>query len=179
MERNNAKPDIIHTTENDSLKALFVRPIAPEEEGAWNDLMSKHHYLGYHRLTGKTFKYVALLNGQWVALISWGAAAFKSNHREKWIGWSQEQKTQRLKFIVNNQRFLILPGVRIKNLASKVLSLNMKRLPNDWQTTHGHFFLAAETFVDHSRFIGTCYRAAGWSPLGKTGGYGRKGNIYY
>jgi len=141
--------------------------------------MGKHHYLGFHSLTGKTLKYVALLEGQWVALIGWGSAALKSRHREKWVGWSQEQKTQRLKFIANNQRFLILPGIQIENLASKVLALNMKRLPADWLATHGHTVLIAETFVDHSRFTGTCYRAAGWVPLGKTSGYGRKAGVYY
>ena len=119
------------------------------------------------------------MEGQWVALIGWGSAALKSRHREKWVGWSQEQKTQRLKFIANNQRFLILPGIQIKNLASKVLALNMKRLPADWLATHGHTVLIAETFVDHSRFTGTCYRAAGWVPLGKTSGYGRKAGVYY
>ena len=85
--------------------------------------MEEHHYLGFHSLTGKTLKYVALLEGQWVALIGWGSAALKSRHREKWVGWSQEQKAQRLKFIANNQRFLILPGIQIENLASKVLAL--------------------------------------------------------
>lgn len=141
--------------------------------------MSKYHYLGFRTLTGKALKYVAILNDQWVALIGWGASAFKSGHREKWIGWSQEQKAKRLIFVVNNQRFLILPGIRIKNLASKVLALNTKRLPSDWLAVYGHLALLAETFVDHSRFAGTCYRAAGWLPLGKTSGYGRKGDIYY
>ena len=119
------------------------------------------------------------MEGQWVALIGWGSAALKSRHREKWVGWSQEQKAQRLKFIANNQRFLILPGIQIKNLASKVLALGMKRLPADWLAAHGHKVLIAETFVDHSRFTGTCYRAAGWAPLGKTSGYGRKAGVYY
>jgi len=141
--------------------------------------MREHHYLGFHSLTGKTLKYVALLEGQWLALIGWGSATFQSSHRENWIGWSKEQIMQRLKFIVNNQRFLILPGIQIKNLASKVLALNTRRLPDDWLAVHGHTALMAETFVDHSRFTGTCYRAAGWVPLGKTSGYGRKAGIYY
>jgi Transposase DDE domain. len=124
-------------------------------------------------------KYVALLDGQWVALLGWGAAALKNGPREKWLGWSSEQKTQRLGYVVNNQRFLILPGVQVKNLASKVLALNTKRLAADWQAAFGYPVLLAETFVDHSRFSGTCYRAAGWLPLGKTSGYGRQGSIYY
>jgi len=75
-------------------------------------------------MTGKTLKYVAVLNGQWVALLGWGAAALKNSNREKWIGWSLEKKEQRLKYVVNNQRFLILPSIEIKNLASKALALN-------------------------------------------------------
>lgn len=141
--------------------------------------MNTHHYLGFHHLPGESLKYVALLNGQWVALLGWGAAALKNGSREKWVGWSLEQKAQRLKYVVNNQRFLILPGVQIKNLASKALALNTKRLAADWQAAFGHPVLLAETFVDHSRFAGTCYRAAGWVAPGKTSGYGRSGSIYY
>lgn len=181
MNRNRADA---HHLNNDNgiqinLDSLVVRPITPGEENAWNNMMREHHYLGFHSLTGKTLKYVALLDGQWVALIGWGSATFQSSHRENWIGWSKEQIMQRLKFIVNNQRFLILPGIQIKNLASKVLALNTRRLPNDWLAVHGHTALMAETFVDHSCFTGTCYRAAGWVPLGKTSGYGRKAGIYY
>lgn len=171
MDRNGIKPD--------NLDSLVVRPISWEEADTWNKLMSTHHYLGFHHLPGRSIKYVALLNGQWVALLGWAAAALKNRHREEWLGWSLEQKNQRLNYVVNNQRFLILPGVKHKNLASKVLALNTKRLAADWQAAFGHPVLLAETFVDHSRFAGTCYRAAGWIPLGKTSGYGRKGSIYY
>ena len=174
----NTKKDT-NISKNDNLKALVVRPITSQEEKYWNNMMNEHHYLGFRTLTGKTLKYVAVLNNQWVALIGWGASAFKSGHREKWIGWSQEQKAKRLIFVVNNQRFLILPGTQIKNLASKVLALNTKRLPSDWLAIYGHLALLAETFVDHSRFAGSCYRAEGWLPLGQTGGYGRNGDIYY
>jgi len=80
-----------------SLNSLVVRPITPGEELIWNNLMREHHYLGFQSLTGKTLKYVALLEGQWVALIGWGSAVLKSRHREKFIGWSQEQKAKRLK----------------------------------------------------------------------------------
>jgi hypothetical protein len=181
MDRNRAEKSGANVSDKSriNLDSLVVRPILPEEEITWNNLMQEHHYLGFHKLTGKTLKYLALLNGQWVALIGWGASALKSSHREKWVGWSQEQKIQRLQLIANNQRFLILPGIQIKNLASKVLALNTRRLPADWLAAYGHPVLTAETFVDHSRFNGTCYLAAGWVPLGKTSGYGRKGTIYY
>ena len=178
MDRNGAEPDnIINRGAN--LKDLIVRPITPGEENDWNTLMAKHHYLGFRCLSGRSLKYVALLNGRWVALIGWGAAALKCSPRDRWINWSEERKYERLQYITNNQRFLILPGVSIKNLASRALALNIKRLSADWETVYGHPILMVETFVDHSRFKGTCYRAAGWVPLGMTTGYGRTGGSYY
>jgi len=140
--------------------------------------MADHHYLGFHTLMGHSLKYVAILDGQWVGLIGWGAAALKTTSRDQWIGWSPEQKMKRLKYVVNNQRFLILPGIQIKNLASKILALNTKRLSADWRAAFGYPVLLAETFVDEQLFEGTCYKAAGWRILGKTSGYGRKAGKY-
>ncbi|MFZ3046397.1 MAG: ISAs1 family transposase [Desulfatirhabdiaceae bacterium] len=178
MDRNGAEPDnIINRGAN--LKDLIVRPITPREENDWNTLMAKHHYLGFHCLSGRSLKYVVLLGGQWVALTGWGAAALKCSPRDRWINWSEERKYKRLKYIANNQRFLILPGVSIKNLASRALALNVKRLSADWEAVYGHPIIMVETFVDHSRFQGTCYRAAGWVPMGMTTGYGRTGGAYY
>jgi len=109
MDRSGAEPDSI-INPNGNLKALIVRPIIPGEEAAWNALMARHHYLGFNGLSGQNIKYVAIFNGQWVALIGWGSAALKCSHRDKWIGWSMERKYERLKYVTNNQRFLILPG---------------------------------------------------------------------
>ena len=161
------------------LKQLEVRPIFLQESQRWDELMSAHHYLGHHHLVGKSLKYVAVLNNQWVALLGWASAAFKCRARDRWIGWSQEQQWSRLKYVVNNVRFLILPGVRIANLASKALSLNCKRLSADWEKVYGHRVVLAETFVDPERFAGTCYRAANWQLLGQTLGYGRSAGKYY
>jgi hypothetical protein len=122
---------------------------------------------------------VAELDGRWVALVGWGAAAFKSRHRDQWIGWDESLRWGRLKLIANNVRYLILPGVNIPNLASKVLGMNTRRLSEDWLKVYCHPVLAAETFVDQSRYHGTCYRAAGWKELGETLGYGRNGGKYY
>lgn len=124
-------------------------------------------------------KYVVLLDGHWVALIGWGGAALKCAVRDRWINWPEERKYERLQLIANNQRFLILQGVSIKNLASKALALNVRRLPADWEDVYNHPIVMVETFVDPSRFKGTCYRAAGWVPLGSTSGYGRNGGVYY
>lgn len=161
------------------LKNLVVRPIRKQEENRWNQLMSDHHYLGFRTLVGETLKYVATLHDRWVALLGWGAAAFQCGPRDQWIDWTKEQRGKRLKYVANNQRFLILPDTQIKNLASKTLALNLKRLSLDWQTIFGHPILLAETFVDHHRFTGTSYRAAGWMTLGQTQGYGRNGGRYF
>jgi len=156
------------------LNQVEVFPIPVGERGRWNDLMRKHHYLGSCKAAGEQILYVAAVDSTWVGLIGWGAAAFKSRHREAWIGWDEPRKNQRLKFIANNFRFLLLPNFRIKNLASKVLSLNLKRISQDWQATYGHEIFLVETFVDQELFRGSCYRACGWLPLGKTRGWSRQ-----
>lgn len=161
-----------------NLDELIVRPMTSEEQPRWINLMDAHHYLGFRQLVGKYLCYVAVLNEQWVALLSWSWAALKSGHRDRWIGWSEALKKKRLRYVVNNSRFLILPGVCIKNLASKVLAVNLKRLSVDWENVYGHPMILAETFVEHARFKGTSYRAQGWIPLGETSGYGKRKNAY-
>lgn len=141
--------------------------------------MREHHYLGLRAIVGEAMRYVALLDGRWAALVGWGACAFKNRHRDEWIGWDPEIQWRRLKFLANNTRFLILPSARIPNLASKVLSLNLRRLSEDWQGLYGHPIWLVETFVDPSRFTGTCYRAAGWTLLGRTRGFGRNAGQYH
>jgi len=160
------------------LADLIVRPVRFDERPQYKQLMGAFHYLGFHGTVGESIWYVATLSQQWVALLTWAAPAFKNRHREAWIGWDPSLKARRLHFIANNVRFLILPGIRIKNLASKLLALNLRRLSQDWQNRYGHPILLAETFVDLSRFAGTCYRAAGWLPLGQTRGFQRTHDGY-
>jgi hypothetical protein len=161
------------------LQELAVQPITRSDEQRWNQLMNEYHYLGFRHIVGESIKYIAQIRGEWVALIGWGTAAFKCGERDRWIGWAKEQQWRRLIYIANNARFLILPDVAIPNLASKVLALNLRRLSADWTVSHGHPILIAETFVDHSRFVGTCYRAANWEQLGQTKGFGRNAGKYY
>lgn len=116
------------------LHSLLVRIIRHDEESLWNELMATRHYLGFRQLVGESIKYVAEIKDEWVALMGWGTTAFKCGARDGWIGWSKEQQWSRLLFVANNLRFLILPGVKIPNLASKILSVNVKRLSSDWQT---------------------------------------------
>jgi hypothetical protein len=159
-------------------RGLTVRPIRAWEEERWNELMAAGHYLGFRRLVGETLKYVAEEGDEWKALVGWGSAAFNCGSRDGWIGWSESQRWRRLRYIANNQRFLVLPEGRRPNLASQVLGANLRRLSGDWEAIFGHPILMVETFVD-PRFAGTCYRAAGWEELGQTSGYRRNGGRYY
>jgi hypothetical protein len=161
-----------------SLYRLAVRPVTLDERERWRRLMRQHHYLGFQSVVGESIYYVATIDQRWVALLAWGVAVLKSRHRDGWIGWNQALKWRRLHLVANNARFLILPGIHIKNLASKVLGANLRRISRDWQQRYGHPILLAETFVDLSRFEGTCYHAAGWIPLGQTRGFARSGPGY-
>ena len=168
-----------HINEISPLHCLIVRPITADERSDWDTLMATHHYLGFRSLVGESIRYVAALQGQWVALLGWCAAALKCRPRDRWIGWPQVIQWQRLHLIANNARFLILPGIHLPNLASKILSLNLQRLAKDWEEIYGHPVVLAETFVDLSRFAGTCYRAANWLYLGQTRGFGKSSRRYF
>jgi hypothetical protein len=162
----------------DILRRLEVRPIRPEERAAWDALVEEHHYLGLRSLFGRTLRYVAAVDGRWLALLGWQAAALKCAPRDAWIGWGRVLHYQRLHLVANNARFLVLAPGRLPNLASRVLALNLRRLSRDWQHTHGHPLLLAETFVDTARFTGACYRAANWQALGRTRGFARRNGHY-
>ncbi len=112
-------------------------------------------------MVGESIRYIASFQRSLLALSGWSAAAINSRVREQWIGWSPVLKRQRLEFVANNARFLILGKERIPNLASRILSLNLKRLSQDWQRVYGHPIWIVETFVDPRYFLGTCYKAAG------------------
>jgi len=168
-----------HTTTTGALPyPLEVRPITREERAQWDRLMRQHHYLGFHSMVGQSLRYVALHQGQWLALIGWCAAALSCKVRDQWIGWPTCLQYSRLPLLANNCRFLILPPLRIPNLASRILSLNLKRLSQDWRDAHGHPVWLAETFVDPARFKGACYKAAGWTFVGHSLGFRRASRRY-
>ncbi len=135
--------------------------------------MQAHHYLGALPKISETLWYVASFADQWVALVSFSAAALKCSVRDRWIGWDFRHQYDRLKLLTNNSRFLILPNWHFPNLASRILSLCQKRLPDDWQSVFGHPVLLIETFVDPQRFRGTIYKAANWIYVGDTKGFHR------
>ena len=158
---------------------LLVRPILPEEKAAFRLWIQRHHYLGYRPLVGESLCYAAFWEGHLVALLAWAAASLKNAPRDASIGWDEQTKRERLPFVVQNVRFVILPDTDAPtHLASRVLAANLRRLSRDWQACYRHPLLLAETFVDESRFQGTCYRAANWIRLGLTRGFGRHGTTY-
>ena len=160
------------------LSQIIVRSVKRTEESEFQRLMQSYHYLGALPKIGNTMWYVAINNEEWVALISFSAAALKCGVRDEWIGWGFRHKYDRLNLVANNSRFLILPQYHHKNLASKILSLCKRRIQNDWVNRFGHPLLLMETFVDPSRFLGTIYQAANWKYIGKTRGYQRIQNGY-
>ena len=147
-------------------------------EGAWDELVRRHHYLGYQRLLGHRLKYLAFIGDRAVAALSFSAPALKLHVRDKYIGWSHEQRGQYLERIVNNSRFLIVPWVNVKNLASCVLAMALGRLCCDWEERFGIRLWLVETFINPARYKGTSYRAANWKFIGQTYGSGKLGKGY-
>jgi len=162
------------------LDSVRVRLVEEAEFKQLDCLLDQHHDLGSVKPVGERLHYVATdAKGQWLALLLFSAPARHLKQRENWIGWSNEQRRRRLSLITNNTRFLLLPKPPIVNLGSKVLSLTLARLPEDWQARYAHPVLVVETFVDPAQFCGTVYTTAGWIELGQTEGWGRKRRDYY
>ena len=147
--------------------------VGKKESLLWNAYIHRYHYLGHSLIPGAQLRYLVRSEDNIVALLSFGASAWKVKPRDDYIGWSQAQRVQNLQFIVNNSRFLILPWIKKKNLASKILSLISKRLPRDWLSRYNYSPVLMETFVEQERFRGTCYCAANWQYLGQTKGRGK------
>lgn len=142
-------------------------------EKLWNELIDRYHFLGYRPIVGPQLKYLIFSPLGLVGCIGFGAAAWQIAPRDSWIGWTPEQRKRKLSRIVNNGRFLLLPWIRAKNLASHILSRCLRRLPEDWSARYGYRPLLVETFVHRDRHKGTCYQAANWLRLGETTGRGK------
>ena len=161
------------------IDGVQIRLIELGERHRFDHLIIEQHYLENAQLVGEQLRYVAEYNGQWVGLMAWSAGAYKLKHREEWIGWTDPQKKRRLPLVVNNSRFLILQGCHVPNLASRLMKLCLQRLSQDWAKTYGHEVLVAESFVDPEKYLGTCYKASGWTLLGQTQGYQRTRRDFY
>ena len=182
---NNGKPYLRRTRQAEpgsllevaspkKLEDLHVQLVADRHDShLHNEYLERYHYLGYQPLPGAQMRYFVRAQGRIVALLSFGAAAWKTRPRDRFIGWTTEQRKARLHLVVNNARFLILPWVRCNNLASCVLAMTARRIVHDWQQQYDYSPVLLETFVEVSRFRGTCYSAANWSLLGETAGRGK------
>ena len=140
----------------------------------WNEYIARYHYLGYAAMSGSQIRYNVFAGEQLVACISFGACAWKLKDRERFIGWSEEQRQRNLQLVINNARFLVLPWIESKGLASKILALAARELPRHWKHRYGFEPVLLETFVEYERHKGTCYKAANWVNVGRTAGRGKK-----
>jgi Domain of unknown function (DUF4338)/Transposase DNA-binding/Transposase Tn5 dimerisation domain/Transposase DDE domain len=156
------------------LELVLVSAKDRQLDWQWKKLVATHHYLGYRPLCGAQLRYLIGCEHGWVGALGFSAAALHLKARERWIGWSHAARQTQLRHVVANSRFVIARGVRVKNLASKVLAMAEKRLVKDWQQVYGYSPLLLETYVESKRFEATSYRSANWLYVGQTCGRGRQ-----
>jgi len=157
------------------LRPIKVEPVADEGQRAlFKHLLSRYHYLPYH-VVGKNMAYMAFSGqGNPLACLLFGSAAWSCAPRDAFIGWDAREREANVNMITGNTRFLILPWVRVPCLASHILGKVARRIGGDWEDKYGHPIHLLETFVERDRFRGTCYRAANWTYVGKTKGRSRQ-----
>ena len=183
-----ARIDLTQLAQTDPPSALIALPRSLDEvrplqfqiirsgphSQTWNSFVERYHYLGYSALPGAQMRYmVRSACGEPLALLGFGAAAWKTAPRDSFIGWSAALREQNLPYVANNARFLILPWIQIPNLASHILAHCEKRLPDDWQQRYSIRPVLLESFCEIPRFSGTCYQAANWTRVGQTQGRGK------
>jgi hypothetical protein len=164
------------TDQLDGLRPLHLQMVEGlEQRRRVHRWLECHHYRGYSGAVGENVQYViADARGRELAVMVFGAPAWKVAARDQFIGWSDHQRQERLGYLANQQRFLILPWVQVRHLASHLLALATRRLQRDWQTRYGHPIWLVETFVERERFAATSYKAAGWIEVGQTTGRTRQ-----
>jgi hypothetical protein len=158
----------------DEIGAVEIRQVRRSaDEALVNSLVEQHHYLGYTRPVGEHLKYLVTAGGQPIACFCWSSAPRHLGPRDRYIGWSPAARGAHIRYVAYQSRFLILPWVRVPHLASHLLGKMSRQLSSDWERVYAHPIFFTETFVDPSRYRGTCYRAANWTYLGMTTGRGK------
>lgn len=152
---------------------LSLEPVNRKTAPLYNELLDRYHYLGYGRMGGAQMRFFVRADGKRVALLGFSAAAWRVAPRDAFIGWTDLQRRERLHQVVDNSRFLLLPWVHSKNLASRILSYAARQLPHYWEQRYSYRPVLLETFVEKQRFAGTCYKAANWTCVGQTRGRGK------
>jgi len=163
----------IHTSLRDLEPLEFRQVRRTGEERLFNGLIAAHHYLGYTQPVGEHLKYLIYAGHRPVAGFAWSSAPRHLGPRDRFIGWPAEARRRNIRFVAYNTRFLILPWVEVRHLASHLLGRMVKQLSADWECLYGHPLYLLETFVDPARARGTCYRAANWVYVGQTTGRGK------
>jgi hypothetical protein len=164
-----------------ALGKLLLNPVQTSQDSSlWNELIARYHYQGYKPLPGAQQRYLVFGAGHLLAALGFGAAAWALAPRDRFIGWTAPQRKKNLHLVINHARFLILPWIRSRNLASRILSGIARRLPQDWRVRYGYAPVLLETFVEQERFTGACYQAANWIHVGQTQGRGKldRFNLY-
>ena len=162
------------------LRELTVKLlVTPKDIRQCDRILVEHHYLHSARLVGEQLRYAVIWKGQWLAVAAWSAAALHLKARDLFIGWSEEQRRQRLALVVNNARLYVLPDCHYPNLVRRFMKLMLGRLSSDWESAWGHPVALAESFVDPQEYRGTAYRVSGWSQLGHTRGWKRSAVDFY
>ena len=154
--------------------SLRLERVDHSEARRWYQaLLEQHHYLGYKPLAGAQLRYL-IWKGTWlVGGLGFGAAAWSIAPRDRWIGWTPDQRQRQLHRVINNNRFLIVPWMRLPNMGSRILSQAARQLPQDWHERYGYRPVLLESFVDQERFSGRSYQAANWACVGQTQGRGK------
>lgn len=153
---------------------IVIEPVRrTRQEPLFNSLMEQYHYLGYEQPVGEHLKYLVNARGQAIACMAWSSSPRHLGCRDRFIGWNSVERRRNVHLLAYNTRFLILPWVRVPHLASYLLGRMAARIAGDWRQCYAHPVWLLETFVDPSRFRGTCYRAANWLALGYTTGRGK------
>ena len=168
-----AEPSAVAGTVSEYTPLELVLVGGEADSRRWREKVERYHYLGCRVPFGANLRYWVRCRDRELACLLWNSPAWKMRARDAWIGWSEAQRQRNLQQVVNNGRFLILPGVHVKGLASKILALSARQVPADWEKHYGCHPVLLETLVDVTRFRGTCYRAANWIRVGQTRGRGR------
>ncbi len=154
------------------IKPIEIRLVEQEaEHELWKNLINRYHYLGSPGNFGRKLRYLIFARDRLIGAIGWNSGSLKLESRDYFIGWSSEQRRRYLAHVLDNDRFLLLDWVKVKNLASYVLARSIRKVKEDWKSRYGVRPYLLESFIDPQFFSGSCYRAAGWQYVGHTKGY--------
>ena len=161
------------TGSRSDLKDVHLVPVTRTESRLWNEFIQRYHYLGHQPMAGAQMRYLAYDGERPLAAFGFCAASLKLASRDRFIGWTTTERELNIHLVIQNRRFLIIPWVNVRGLASSLLAMVAHRLPDDWQKRYSYRPVLIETFTEQEHFYGTCYSAANWTLVGQSQGHGR------